>query len=228
MTRYEIINILIARRGYKSYLEIGVDQGDCFNKVKCEKKVGVDPYDGSNRIEDFDAILKRHSKEDYTEEDKEMLKKDLVAEYRLGPATHVMTSDLFFEENTDTFDIVFIDGLHESYQTEGDIMNAQVCLNSEGVIIVHDCLPLTEEAQRVPRGDVWGWNGDAWKAVVRLRMFLGINVKTVDTDQGCAIITRDHGIDCLPQTTIMKWEYFDANRKELMNIITIPEFLRIA
>ncbi len=232
MTRYELINILIARRGYTSYLEIGVDQGECFNKVKCDRKVGVDPYGGSGREKDFEAILKRYKKEDCTEENKEAFKETLKVEYKYGPATHIMTSDEFFETNQDeikeTFDIIFIDGLHEAEQTQKDIMNAQVCLNPEGVIVVHDCLPLTEEAQQVPRGDAWGWNGDAWKAVVRLRMFLGINVKTVDTDQGCAIITRDHGIDCLPQTTFVDWKHFDADRIELMNIISIPEFLRIA
>ncbi len=205
MTRYELINILIARRGYKSYLEIGVDTGDCFNKVKCDKKVGVDPYIGSGR----------------TEHDKE--------EYQGGPATHVMTSDLFFEKNEDKFDIIFIDGLHEADQVERDINNAFNCTGFEGMVVVHDCLPLTEEAQRVPRGDVWGWNGDAWKAIVRTRVLKGVSVRTVDTDQGCTIFgpwppDSVFTEKALPET----WELFNTNRTKLMNIITIPEFLRIA
>lgn len=43
MTRTEIINTLIRKRGYKSYLEIGVDYGFNFRAVEVENKVGVDP-----------------------------------------------------------------------------------------------------------------------------------------------------------------------------------------
>jgi len=211
VTRYQLINILIARRGYKSYLEIGVDQGQCFRQIKCEKKVGVDPYIGSDRSNDVP----------------EKWKEEIDKEYRNGPATHVMTSDAFFEQNTDTFDIIFIDGLHEAWQVEKDIRNTLDCMSLNGLVVVHDCLPLTKEAQRVPRGDVWGWNGDAWRAVVKVQMDESIAVKTVDTDQGCAILSLEwdvSGFDVADFT----WETFNANRAELMNIITVSEFLRIA
>lgn len=204
-----------------SYLEIGVDQGDCFNKVRCEKKVGVDPYVGSG-----------DSREGATREE---WKEAIGDEYRRGPATHIMTSDLFFEQNTDAFDIMFIDGLHEADQVEKDINNAIDCMsfNNDGIIVVHDCLPLTEAAQQVPRGDVWGWNGDAWKAIVKLRYTLGceysnISVRTVDTDQGCAIIGSGFEDILVPTFEECSWEHFDTNRAKLMNIITVPEFLRIA
>lgn len=43
MYRYEIINHLIKKNDYTSYLEIGIMNGDCFNKVECISKVAVDP-----------------------------------------------------------------------------------------------------------------------------------------------------------------------------------------
>jgi methyltransferase family protein len=44
MTRTEIINLLISRRRYRSYLEIGVrNPGDNFDSVTCGDKDGVDP-----------------------------------------------------------------------------------------------------------------------------------------------------------------------------------------
>jgi predicted O-methyltransferase YrrM len=43
MNRIDIINKLIEKKGYKSYLEIGVQNGASFNQVKCKDKVGVDP-----------------------------------------------------------------------------------------------------------------------------------------------------------------------------------------
>ncbi len=44
MTRADIINHLIKKNGYKSYLEIGVrNPNDNFNLIECELKTGVDP-----------------------------------------------------------------------------------------------------------------------------------------------------------------------------------------
>lgn len=43
MDRIEIINHLIKRNNYTSYLEIGIFQGECFNAIKCKDKTGVDP-----------------------------------------------------------------------------------------------------------------------------------------------------------------------------------------
>ncbi|WP_340581761.1 hypothetical protein, partial [Klebsiella pneumoniae] len=47
MNRIEIIQMHIDKYGYKSYLEIGVQGGDCFRAINCETKVGVDPDTGS-------------------------------------------------------------------------------------------------------------------------------------------------------------------------------------
>lgn len=43
MLRYEIINKLIEKHGYESYLEIGTQGDVCLSKVRCGFKVGVDP-----------------------------------------------------------------------------------------------------------------------------------------------------------------------------------------
>ena len=43
MKRWQLINRLIQESNYMNYLEIGVRQGDCFDKVICKRKVGVDP-----------------------------------------------------------------------------------------------------------------------------------------------------------------------------------------
>ncbi len=43
MNRIEIINGLIRKNNYKSYLEIGVQGGDCFRAIECNNKTGVDP-----------------------------------------------------------------------------------------------------------------------------------------------------------------------------------------
>jgi hypothetical protein len=43
LTRTDIINLLIVRRGYTRYLEIGVEAGENWNAVQCQTKHGVDP-----------------------------------------------------------------------------------------------------------------------------------------------------------------------------------------
>ena len=43
MQRYDLIQKLIDQRWYKSYLEIWVSNGDTFTKIKCDRKLWVDP-----------------------------------------------------------------------------------------------------------------------------------------------------------------------------------------
>jgi hypothetical protein len=43
MYRFDILNHLIEKRGYRRYLEIGVEGGDAQRSVRCELKHGVDP-----------------------------------------------------------------------------------------------------------------------------------------------------------------------------------------
>lgn len=47
MNRVDVINLLIEKNNYKSYLEIGVQNGYSFNNVKCEMKIGIDPDSNS-------------------------------------------------------------------------------------------------------------------------------------------------------------------------------------
>lgn len=48
MNRIELINSLIKKNNYKRYLEIGVRDGECFNRIECEFKEGVDPDKNSH------------------------------------------------------------------------------------------------------------------------------------------------------------------------------------
>ena len=41
--RWELINYIINKKNFKSYLEIGVRSNETFNKVECDIKTGVDP-----------------------------------------------------------------------------------------------------------------------------------------------------------------------------------------
>ncbi|MBI1385620.1 MAG: class I SAM-dependent methyltransferase [Rhizobiales bacterium] len=103
--------------------------------------------------------------------------------------THRMTSDEFFAGNTLSFDLVFIDGLHEYAQVRRDILNALDCLEPGGWIGVHDCLPRDWGAHQVPRQQFY-WNGDVWRAIAEMKARADIDTRIVLVDHGTAIMRR--------------------------------------
>ena len=139
------------------------------------------------------------------------------------------TSDNFFKNNKNKFDIVFIDGLHTYKQVKNDILNSIDCLNSDGIILVHDCMPDSLGKQAVPRYKMQ-WNGDVWKAIVDLRQLDNLEIYTCEIDQGIGIITKKTNSSKLiinkPINEIKFKDYF-YNYKEYMRVITLDEFKKI-
>jgi len=140
--------------------------------------------------------------------------------------SHKMTSDEFFEQNKSLFDIIFIDGLHESEQVYKDIQNALSCLSVGGTIVCHDMNPQREEHQ-TPKPTALTWTGDCWKALIRLRAENSLlEVKTVDTDWGVAIIKRGKSKK-FEAPKELTWRWFDENRYEALNLISTIEFYNL-
>ena len=139
------------------------------------------------------------------------------------------TSDVFFKDNKDKFDIVFIDGLHTYEQVKKDILNSVNCLNENGIILVHDCMPDSLGKQAVPRYKMQ-WNGDVWKAIVDLRQKEDLDIYTCEMDQGIGIITKKKNSSLLildkPIHKIKFKDYF-YNYKEYMRVISLTEFKKI-
>ena len=139
------------------------------------------------------------------------------------------TSDDFFEENVEKFDLIFIDGLHVYEQVKKDIINSINFLNKEGVILVHDCLPDTIGKQAVPRYKMQ-WNGDVWKAIVDLRQRDDLEIHTCFVDQGIGIIKKQINSSILKinkKTQDLKFSDFYHNHKEYLRIINLDEFKKI-
>lgn len=208
MTRTEVINLLIEKNNYKSYLEIGIDNPDNnFNKIKIEDKTGVDPYDQKLRVSTH-----------WNDGNKEIFSKQIQ---------HVMTSDQFFEQNNKKFDIVFIDGLHLDHQVKKDVDNSLKFLNENGTIILHDCLPGRYEGQL--EYDVgYGWWGTVWKIFALYRITReDLEMKTIDTDCGLGIIKvgKQEPYKLVNGETI-DWSLFENKRDQLMNVISVSDFLK--
>lgn len=144
------------------------------------------------------------------------------------PVTHSITSDEFFNQNNETFDVIFIDGLHWSEQVYKDIVNSLNVLNNNGYIICHDINPHSEFIQRYPQAIRESeWTGDCWKAWVRLKSERSdLNMAVIDTDYGCGVITKGKQ-KLITVNEELTWDLLDNNRKELLNLITTEDFLKI-
>lgn len=108
--------------------------------------------------------------------------------------THRMTSDDFFAQNTEKFDVIFIDGLHYYDQVKKDFANAYKVLNDRGVVIFHDMFPSLSRWVVVPEPDdltTYGcWMGDVWRMGFDLIAMQNISFKLVMIDNGCGFVTK--------------------------------------
>tara|TARA_B100001094_G_scaffold193240_1_gene187111 strand:- start:261 stop:932 length:672 start_codon:yes stop_codon:yes gene_type:complete len=187
--RYDIINKIIIKRNYTSYLEIGCFKDETFNQINIKKKIGVDPVSGGNLR---------------------------------------MTSDQFFIENKEKFDLIFIDGLHVYEQVIKDIFNSIKVLKENGIILVHDCLPRKLWYQTPIRmSDTW--NGDVWKAIVECRTLENIDTYTCLADEGIGVIKVQKNNNLLNLNLSnfknLKYKEYYTNRESLMNIISVEKLI---
>ena len=141
-----------------------------------------------------------------------------------------MTSDEFFIKNDQSFDIIFLDGLHTYEQTIKDIKNGLKFLNTDGVIIIHDCLPKKIWNQIVPR--LYGhWNGDVWKAIVHSRTYENADTYTCIADHGLGVIFKRKNRNKLNinQTNFKKLKFADyyKNHHQYMNVIKYEDLEKV-
>ena len=133
-----------------------------------------------------------------------------------------MASDEFFAGpgRHEMYDLIFIDGLHVADQVLRDIENALEVLTSGGTIVVHDCNPPSEEAQRED------WNGTVWKAWVSLRATRrDLRMYVVDIDHGCGVIQRGHQ-ELIELPAALDYEYLRRHRAAILNLVGVPNLIR--
>jgi len=93
------------------------------------------------------------------------------------PDLNLASSDDFFATNHRSYDVIFIDGMHQAEYILRDINNSIKCINkSNGVLILDDILPISHKEQlKIPAKHYYengilkygepGWTGDVWKVV---------------------------------------------------------------
>ena len=140
------------------------------------------------------------------------------------------TSDNFFLKNQIFYDIIFIDGLHIYNQVRKDLENSLKFLKPNGIIILHDCLPLKIRDQMVPRSHEH-WNGDTWKALVEARTLKTLDVYTILADNGLGVVfkRKNRNILNLPNTKFkeLKFKDYYNNFNNFMNPIEYDQFINL-
>mmetsp|Transcript_15467 Transcript_15467/g.47888 ORF Transcript_15467/g.47888 Transcript_15467/m.47888 type:complete len:301 (-) Transcript_15467:65-967(-) len=137
------------------------------------------------------------------------------------------TSDAFFASCTRTFDLVFVDGLHEAAQVVRDVYNALRFLEPGGCVLLHDCKPLfRDEAEHPMPPGVTFWNGTVWKAVAALRADPTLDVIVGDFDWGLGIVRA------APNTRLLvlhvpfaeiPWEDYERGWRDILRPSTMAE-----
>ena len=203
---------------------------------KFNKKINYNFPDNFFRWDLIEYLIKKNSYTNYLEIgcDKDQLFSKVKIQNKIGVDPFSggnvrKTSDSFFLENHQKFDIVFIDGLHIYSQVKKDILNSVKCLKPNGIVLVHDCMPDSIGKQAVPRYKMQ-WNGDVWKAIVDLRQKDNLEIFTCEIDQGIGIISNKKNSSILkldiPINKIKFKDYY-YNYKEYMRVINLEEFKEI-
>ena len=159
------INRLAEALGARSYLEIGVETGVTFERVRVAERTGVDPTFLFDIAEDADETT--------------MLART--------------TSDEFFSElpAANLYDLIFIAGVHTFEQSYRDLCNSILHSQPHTVILLDDTLPSdvysslrdpyqAQAFRDAAGGDSSDWHGDTFKVVFAIHDFhLGLDYRTI-------------------------------------------------
>lgn len=136
--------------------------------------------------------------------------------------THRMTSDQFFEQNTDRFDIVFIDGDHHHDQVTKDIENSLDVLNVGGCIVLHDCYPVNLVHEQL------NGCGTVWRAFVKMREKRhDLDFVVLNYDHGVGVIRRGRQANniCVDATMEeLTYKDLEQNVSEWLNLVKLDAF----
>lgn len=142
-----------------------------------------------------------------------------------GRAMFTGTSDQYFAENKQKFDITFLDGDHEYIQCKRDLANSLACLNENGIILIHDTYPQDELFACSPRNGLRGrWNGDIYKLLFDLHQ-MNVDFRTIDFDGNGLTIVRVGNDDLYKKSWPGNdYQLFNEHRAEVANLVTQQQF----
>jgi len=101
---------------------------------------------------------------------------------------HQKSTDDFFKDNTDIFDIIFIDASHKIENVLKDFKNSLSCLSEYGIILLHDTDPAVKTLYN-KNGDFCGDAADIVEIIEK--EYEDLNIITLPFDSaGLSIVNR--------------------------------------
>jgi len=221
LSKYDIVNCLAEKFDFRSVLEISTPTtGASFRALsnnshynRCDRLV----YNCDSWFSDgFPVSYQTH----------DIFSNSIVS------AIHTMNG------SSPLYDIIFVDSFHSYQSSILDLYSALLLLKTGGMIVVHDCNPLSAKiAQPEVRDDEWC--GVSYQAFIDFRLahpdFLSF---TVDTDYGVGVIQKVSGSAewCADDQLELGWRaavsgrsgpynFFHKNRQVLLGLISSSSFL---
>jgi ADP-heptose:LPS heptosyltransferase len=198
ISRIDIINSLIKKHNYKTYLEIGVrNPDDCLNYINCDLKHGVDPGIEGNYPVTFNMTSDEFfkiNKSDY----------DII-----------FIDGLHIDEQVERDIINSLSILNK---------NGSIVLHDCNPPQIYHAREDYEDHSTPAR---WDWNGTVWKAIVKIRSEIdGIYTSVIDTDWGVGIIQKSEiSNKIINDNPFYSYNKFSKNRVHYLNLISTDEFI---
>jgi len=201
VTRTDILNYLIEKYKYKTYLEIGVRNPTSgnFNNIKIKNKLGVDP----------NPIIKQNN--------------IFVGTSDLFFMKNKSTFDLIFIDGLHLENQVDKDIMNSlNCLNEGGMILLHDC---------NPPTEMHQRDNYCVDGKYPSWNGTVWKSFAKLRMTRpDLEMYVIDTDWGVGVI-RNGSQELFPSENInideLKYELLENNREELLNLIPVGKYKKI-
>lgn len=190
-------------------------------------------FTSEHRLDLIQLAIEKTNAKDYLEIgcDKDQIFSKIHVKNKIGvdPArggTLRMTSDNFFKNNKEMFDVIFVDGLHYYDQVKRDVENSLSVLKENGIIVIHDMLPKNKLHAEVPIPNPFRkpWLGDVWRLGFDLMARSDIIFHIVKIDSGCGILWKgkQSSNDLNP---INSWDFYTANYNNLP-LISFEDIVR--
>lgn len=203
MLRFDIINYLIQKNNYQSYLEIGVEDGHSLHQVKCKLIHSVDP-------------ASKHASFEVTSDEFFKMLKTFAPDFKYDI---IFIDGLHVEDQVDRD----IENAVRHLSDNGTIVVHDCNPPTEW----HQ-----RSYEEAKKNGCRQWNGTVWKSIVKARASRpDLDIKVVNTDWGCGIIRKLTPQEAWNREPLMavpvdlKYEYLEKNRIKALNLITNKQFL---
>jgi hypothetical protein len=211
LQKYDIINALARKKGYRAYLEICTAQTG--GRFRCIAK---------RQFEVCHRLMYR-CPQDFADGEKITFR-----------STGESLDGLI--DPTSRYDIILIDPWH-SFEASLQALELGFSLLREGgVMVVHDCSPPRQEIT-TPQFRPGPWCGVTYLAYLEFVFSNGLRYCTVDTDYGCGVIRKDKELKPTMESGRLReqwpglyeskdpFPFFSRYRQQLLNLVSAEEFL---